>query len=265
MVLVVATTVWWTWTVLDVAATSSVKLPQISDRAFIDECVTEHNKARTSVSPPASNMLYMTWDEGLAVTARAWAKHCTFEHNIYLDDARRMHPTFSSVGENIWTGHPPSEFVLKNAIKHWVDEKMFYNYSENSCSNMCGHYTQVVWDQTYKVGCAVELCPNGVRQFDHRPSVLFVCNYSPGGNLNGRRPYESRGAPCSECEDSCENKLCRNKERDTERRYTWRPDWDPSPETRYLDILVVRPVALICTFLAAYAAHYFYPNAFCYE
>lgn len=62
MVLVVATTVWWTWTVLDVAATSSVKLPQISDRAFIDECVTEHNKARTSVSPPASNMLYMVGD-----------------------------------------------------------------------------------------------------------------------------------------------------------------------------------------------------------
>lgn len=87
-----------------------------------------------------------TWDEGLAVTARAWAKHCTFEHNIYLDDARRMHPTFSSVGENIWTGHPPSEFVLKNAIKHWVDEKMFYNYSENNCSNMCGHYTQVCTD-----------------------------------------------------------------------------------------------------------------------
>lgn len=62
MVLVVATTVWWTWTLLDVAATSSVKLPQISDRAFIDECVTEHNKARTSVSPPASNMLYMVGD-----------------------------------------------------------------------------------------------------------------------------------------------------------------------------------------------------------
>lgn len=37
----------------------SVSLPEITDGKFIDECVKEHNRARSSVSPPASDMLYM--------------------------------------------------------------------------------------------------------------------------------------------------------------------------------------------------------------
>lgn len=48
----------WAWIILDSGA-SSVALPEITDRKFIDECVREHNKARSSVSPPASDMLYM--------------------------------------------------------------------------------------------------------------------------------------------------------------------------------------------------------------
>ncbi|MCJ8742888.1 hypothetical protein PDJAM_G00087380 [Pangasius djambal] len=34
-------------------------LPDITDPEFISSCVKEHNQARTSVSPPASNMRYM--------------------------------------------------------------------------------------------------------------------------------------------------------------------------------------------------------------
>lgn len=94
----------------------------------------------------ASNLLYLliqTWDEALAITAKVWAKRCIFDHNIYLKDASRVHPTFLSVGENIWTASPPSQFNTTKAIKRWVDEVRDYSYQENSCKEVCGHYTQV--------------------------------------------------------------------------------------------------------------------------
>lgn len=48
----------WAWIILNPAATSVV-LPEITYQKFIDECVREHNAARSSVRPPASDMLYM--------------------------------------------------------------------------------------------------------------------------------------------------------------------------------------------------------------
>lgn len=97
---------------------------------------------RTAASCSLS-LLNQTWDDALAITARAWARRCLFEHNIYLKDVRRVHPTFPSVGENIWTGYPPSSFDATRAIKKWVDEKQHYDYGDNNCTRVCGHYTQV--------------------------------------------------------------------------------------------------------------------------
>ncbi|XP_044042929.1 GLIPR1-like protein 1 isoform X2 [Siniperca chuatsi] len=254
----------WAWIILD-SGVCSVSLPGITDGKFIDECVREHNWARSSVSPPS-------WDEGLAITARAWARHCVFEHNTYLKDVHRMHPTFTSVGENIWAGYPPSSFNVTQAIKSWVDEKQHYDYNSKSCTDVCGHYTQVVWANSYKVGCAAQLCPNGVSNFDSRESVAFVCNYATGGNVNRRQPYASQGAACSGCKDTCQKKLCRSQERDSQKSYNWTPDWDPAQDptqstsgSNYVTILAVRPVALIFTFITAYAVHHFYPDVFCYE
>ncbi|XP_073337023.1 GLIPR1-like protein 1 [Pagrus major] len=262
----------WAWIILD-SGVCSVSLPEITDGKFIDECVSEHNRARSSVSPAASDMLYMTWDAGLAITARAWARHCLFEHNTYLDDARRVHPTFSSVGENIWAGYPPSFFNVASAVKKWVDEKQEYDYNSNRCTKVCGHYTQVVWAGSYKVGCAAQLCPNGVKStnFDTEEGVIFVCNYALAGNVIGRKPYLY--GPCSKCDGICEGNLCRNPKRDSQKSYNWTPDWDPAKVnsdnaaegSSYVAVLVVRPIALIATFIAAYAVRHFYPDVFCYE
>ncbi|MEQ2281696.1 hypothetical protein AMECASPLE_033059 [Ameca splendens] len=132
----------WALIILDLGA-FSVSLPQIDDKEFIDGCVREHNSPRSAVHPPASDMLYMSWDEALAVTARAWAKHCDFQHNIYLKEVQRVHPTFHSIGENLWTAYPPSIFSVKRAIQSWVNESKDYSYQRNSCRHVCGHYTQV--------------------------------------------------------------------------------------------------------------------------
>lgn len=52
----------------------------------------------------------------------------------------------------------------------------------NTCSGVCGHYTQIVWRATLKLGCAISHCPG--QAF---PNAI-VCNYGPGGNPGGR-PY----------------------------------------------------------------------------
>ncbi|KAF7229646.1 glioma pathogenesis-related protein 1-like [Nothobranchius furzeri] len=58
----------WAWIVL-VLEVCSISLPEISDKKFIEDCVKEHNTARSAVSPPASNMLYMTQETILCFQA----------------------------------------------------------------------------------------------------------------------------------------------------------------------------------------------------
>uniref|UniRef100_A0A3Q4GGY8 SCP domain-containing protein n=1 Tax=Neolamprologus brichardi TaxID=32507 RepID=A0A3Q4GGY8_NEOBR len=238
----------WACIILD-SGVCSISLPAITDLKFIEECVKEHNLARSSVSPPATDMLYMTWDEALAITAKAWAKRCIFDHNIYLKNAPRVHPSFPSVGENIWTGSPPSQFNTTKAIKRWVDEVRDYSYQENSCNKVCGHYTQVVWASTYKVGCAVQLCPDGIKHFTSEKGVLFVCNYA---TAKQHFPLDSKFVI---------------KTIFAFPGYNWSPDWDTSDtsSSTSVSILIARPVALSFTFIAAYLVHYFYPDVFCYE
>jgi len=48
---------------------------------------------------------------------------------------------------------------------------------------VCGHYTQVVWSTTSRVGCARHECP----ALTYR--LTIVCDYGPGGNISGSRPY----------------------------------------------------------------------------
>ncbi|XP_058628420.1 GLIPR1-like protein 1 isoform X2 [Onychostoma macrolepis] len=216
-------------------------------------------------------MRYMTWDEGLAVTARAWARFCLFKHNIYLREVRKVHPTFTSVGENIWAGAPYSSFKPESAVQSWNDEDQFYDYNTNQCKpgKVCGHYTQNVWADSYKVGCAAQACPNGVAEtsFSTKPGVIFVCNYATAGNYRGVAPYRS-GASCSSCrEETCENNLCRNSTRDAPQSYNWTPDWDPalsSCGSFCLAVVIIRLISVPLIFACVYCLQRRY-NLFAYE
>ncbi|NWR90778.1 GLIP1 protein, partial [Furnarius figulus] len=170
-------------------------LPDIQDPEFIDECVQTHNQLRSEVNPPASNMLYMSWDPDLAKTAKGWAKKCQFRHNIYLREPGKTHPRFTSVGENLWTGSL-SAFSVKRAIAAWYSEVNVYTYETHRCTKVCGHYTQVVWATSYKVGCAVHFCPR-VAYSSMTNAGHFICNYGPAGNYP-TRPY-LKGPACSAC------------------------------------------------------------------
>ncbi|XP_008588634.1 PREDICTED: GLIPR1-like protein 2 [Galeopterus variegatus] len=236
-------------------------LPHEEDVDFINEYVNLHNELRGNVHPGGSNLRFMTWDVALSRTARAWGKKCVFEHNTYLEDIKMAHPTFNGIGENMWVG-PENEFTATIAIKSWYAEKKKYNFENDSCSEDCSHYTQLVWDNSYKVGCAVTPCSR-IGQIIH--AAIFICNYAPGGALT-RRPYEP-GIFCTKCgkHDKCTDYLCSNADRDQAIYYQfWYPRWEvPRPtvcDPLCMFILLLRILCfLLCVIIVLIVQPYF-PN-----
>ncbi|XP_008682536.2 glioma pathogenesis-related protein 1 [Ursus maritimus] len=231
-------------------------LPDVENEDFIKDCVRIHNKFRSEVTPTASAMLYMTWDPALARIAKAWAKNCRFAHNGQLG-SNKLHPNFTSVGENIWTGSL-SIFSVSSAITNWHSEIQYYDFETQRCSKVCGHYTQVVWADSYKVGCAVQHCST-VAGLEHFTDVAhFICNYGPGQTY--QRPYR-KGSTCTACpkDDKCLDNLCTNPKRDKVTRYysIVYPDWPVSSRNRYLSLFLIvsSPVLILSAIMAIWVKH----------
>ncbi len=156
---------------------------------FADEMLCAHNARRgTFPTPtPVPAIPDLEWDPALADIAADYAAQCIWAHNASRSDT---YPGY--VGENLAlsVGLPVSSLV-ESAITGWVEGEMDdYDYANNSCSGVCGHYTQVVWRDTQKVGCAVQQCETFTglgSSWDN--GHITVCNYSPGGNYIGELPY----------------------------------------------------------------------------
>lgn len=138
----------------------------------ISTLVKEHNYWRSEVGLTST----LSWSDTLANYAAEWAKMlkkkgCAFEHR---PDNR--------YGENLFMG-TSGFFVAKDVVTAWGNEKNDYNHQKNKCKSgkMCGHYTQIVWESTQRVGCAKIQCDG---------NDLWVCNYDPPGNWVGQRPYK---------------------------------------------------------------------------
>lgn len=78
------------------------------------------------------------WNNELARIAQNHAQQCIFQHN---NNANSQSASFEFVGENIAAGSGPTDYI--NFIRLWFDEESSYSYNFNSCSGVCGHYTQV--------------------------------------------------------------------------------------------------------------------------
>ncbi|NXD23876.1 GLIP1 protein, partial [Spelaeornis formosus] len=241
-------------------------LPDIEDAKFIEDCVKSHNTFRSKVNPPASNMLRMSWDAALAKTAKAWAQKCKFDHNTYLKIPGKMHPTFPLVGENIWTGTALT-FSVDAALRSWFNEVRSYDFSTNTCTDECRHYTQVIWAESYKVGCAVHFC-NTVEKFPGLfKAAHFVCDYGPVGNYP-RKPYKE-GKPCSRCNnEKCVDRLCGKTKAIKPPVPSHVPATEhprPSCDQYCLSVLILRPLFLILSIGAVLLVQQQFPHTFFYE
>ncbi|EFX86988.1 hypothetical protein DAPPUDRAFT_312473 [Daphnia pulex] len=158
--------------------------------------------------PPASNMRELKWDQELAVMAAAHAQQCVFQHDscrnlvfklVRIFTLARLPPT--NLGTSDWNAA---------AVTEWYNEvqNMDATYAASfpaSPPKVIGHYTQVVWADTYLVGCAVAYYQSTT---DFGPEIpynrLYVCNYGPTGNWVGS-PVYSEGTAGSACPSDTAN------------------------------------------------------------
>ncbi|XP_048196574.1 GLIPR1-like protein 1 [Perognathus longimembris pacificus] len=194
------------WTLsffLLVASKSNIEL-STTDSDFIDQCIKAHNDFRSRVKPPAADMQYLTWDADLARLAKEWSTQCKLQNNPCTTKPYQCFEDYEYVGENLWIGGI-KEFTPKTAVTFWHNESKFYDIDMLSCSQVCGHYTQVIWANTNHIGCAISTCPN----LGGASISLFVCNYGPAGNFANKPPYV-KGKSCLLCQkgQKCVKRLC---------------------------------------------------------
>jgi hypothetical protein len=143
------------------------------ERAMIDG----HNAARRSVGTPP-----LVWDATLADHARAYAavmaRTGKFQHA-----EQPMGP--GREGENLFAG-TAGAYSYAEMVGLWVAEKRYFTngpmpaISTTGRWQDVGHYTQVVWRGTTRVGCA--LSTGGGQDY-------LVCRYAPPGNVIGLRTF----------------------------------------------------------------------------
>jgi len=173
-----------------------------------------HNEYRSGAG--SSDMTMMEWDDRLARLAQEIADRCKFTHT---NTGRSNKFGYGYIGENIYLASRwfPSAEIPQDVTDLWWGEKEFYNYNTKACrpGEMCGHYTQMAWAQSYALGCAYTRCSSvtdaGIVLPKFSQGHLVFCHYGPGGNIGSARPYK-KGAPCTQCPEShkagCANKLC---------------------------------------------------------
>jgi len=143
-------------------------------KSQIYEFVDRHNYYRRAVGS-----VDIVWNDELAKHALQWANHlkqmgCKLEH-------RPQSGTWSdNYGENIAMNYGKS---ASYAVDQWGEEKKDYdNKAINQGNYAAWHYTQVIWNESTQVGCAIVKCDNG--------SNIIVCNYNPAGNMMGQKPFK---------------------------------------------------------------------------
>ena len=134
-----------------------------------------HNAVRANVTPLASPAIPpLVWSSQIASVAQAYAEKCIFQHSG------------GAYGENIYATSGTA--LPKDVVTSWAGEASSYDYATNSCSNVCGHYTQIVWRDSVKLGCGVASCTTN-SPFGGGAWQFWVCNYDPPGNFVGQKPY----------------------------------------------------------------------------
>ncbi|XP_022915856.1 salivary antigen-5-like [Onthophagus taurus] len=143
--------------------------------------------------PRGINLKRMAWDEKLAVEAQKVAATGKFEHLIVDDDR------FPAVGQNLYMHMSTAAGAGSNwakGIESWWKEHENFVYGAATQNGVTGHYTQVVWADTYLVGCGYCYFYDEETNAKYPYQKLYACNYGPAGNWVGQNPYETGSSGC---------------------------------------------------------------------
>ena len=142
--------------------------------ADMDTILEAHNQKRKKHCAPP-----LEWSAELAEGAQAWAdklakRGCAFDHST------------TKYGENLAAG-TESAMGPERAVEIWYEEREHHKFGSKNATTRSGHFTQLVWRDSRKLGCGSSTC-NGQR--------IWVCNYDPPGNVQGEFADEMKPTPC---------------------------------------------------------------------
>ena len=122
----------------------------------------------------------LEWSNILAENSLIWANFLKKECSTNLRHSpKKIRKEF---GENL-AMYSNKIASASDVVDYWATEKECFDFKSRKCVNnnfQCGHYTQIIWKNTVKVGCAVVLCND---------KQIWVCQYDPAGNWFGEEAY----------------------------------------------------------------------------
>jgi hypothetical protein len=133
-----------------------------------------HNRERRAVGAAP-----LAWDSALAAAAAGYGPALERLGKLAHSPAGSRR----GQGENLWMGTRDA-YELEEMAGGWAAEKsllrpgIFPGVSRSGNWSDVGHYTQMIWKGTARVGCAVHKS----RKWD-----FLICRYSPPGNVVGQR------------------------------------------------------------------------------
>ncbi|RAL16846.1 CAP domain-containing protein [Aspergillus homomorphus CBS 101889] len=165
-------------TTLATSTSTSASSTATASTAYQSTVLYNHNVHRSNHSASS-----LDWDSALESSAYTLAAKCVYEHDTSIDGG--------GYGQNIGYG------VESSAIGEMITNLMYndemgyyaelYGEADPDMTNfdLWGHFSQIVWKGTTKVGCATVTCPS-LGNVDAAEALPFtVCNYSPPGNYAG--------------------------------------------------------------------------------
>uniref|UniRef100_A0A3B3ZRW0 ShKT domain-containing protein n=1 Tax=Periophthalmus magnuspinnatus TaxID=409849 RepID=A0A3B3ZRW0_9GOBI len=163
-----------------------------------NEIVDLHNQFRRNVQPAAQDMLQM-----VSPTQDHNTRHSTTTQDTAAHAAPSTRLPEGTLGENMYFSSRSNNW--NSIITTWFNEVENFKYPNGSTNGKeTRHYTQLIWNTSYKVGCAMAKCNNF-----RSPLYFYGCRYYRAGNFKNWGPY-TEGKPCGMCPNHCVNKLCTN-------------------------------------------------------
>lgn len=146
-----------------------LSLPLHAQTLAPEVLLSSHNQYREPLG-----IAPLIWSDELAASAQQWADQLAASNRFQHSDTR--------YGENLWMG-TASAYSQAKMVQSWGDERQAYVHGvfpNVTTGGVVGHYTQIIWRRTQKVGCGLAT--------GHGNDVL-VCQYDPPGNWRGESPY----------------------------------------------------------------------------
>ncbi|KAH9523309.1 hypothetical protein Btru_066355 [Bulinus truncatus] len=156
---------------------TQAQTPDLLTQEVIDAFLQFHNDARAAVSVPP-----MVWDEILSNYTTERSSNCDWNENEEkyglnnLANNYYMQPVF----------YVDNLIVVRDVFEQWNSEKVNVDIPNWYCIDRqrCSSYSQIVWRNTQRVGCAITHCKDEEWQTD-----FVACSYDPPGNVGGEKPY----------------------------------------------------------------------------